>query len=99
MRDSLRMLTIRLRGEDMTLTKLQRRAIRRSAGERQANIRIEVIPGIALAPQSVGNRWHYETKGGRMIHHPSAYSKKGFSNMVYVASTRRVIVGADWITE
>jgi hypothetical protein len=27
--------------------------------------------------------FHWETKGGRIIHHPSAYAKVGFSNMVY----------------
>jgi hypothetical protein len=37
------------------LTRNQRRAILRSADESQANIRIEIIPGIALAPR--GEQW------------------------------------------
>jgi hypothetical protein len=81
----------------VTISKLQRRSILRSAAESQANIQIEVIPGIALAPRTVGESYHYETKSGSRIWHPSAYSKRGWSSMVYVASTRRVIVGEQWI--
>ncbi len=74
-----------------------RRAILRSAGETQTNITIEIVPGIALAPRSVGHSYHYETKSGRRIWHPSAYSRRGWSSMVYCSSTRRVQVGSDWI--
>ena len=81
----------------MTISKMQRRSILRSAGESQANIQIEVIPGIALAPRTVGESYYWETKGGRRIWHHSAYAKRGWSNIVYVHSTRRVIVGQDWI--
>ncbi len=80
-----------------TLSRTQRRAILRSADEPQANIHIEVIPGIALAPRSVGDSWHYETRGGKRIYHPGAYSRRGWSSMCYVASTRRVLVGEQWI--
>jgi len=31
--------------------------------------------------------------------HPSAYSRHGWSNMVYVGSTRRVEVGELWLEE
>jgi hypothetical protein len=85
--------------QTITLSRIQRRAILRSANESQKNIRIEVVPGIALAPASIGESWHYETKGGRRIWHPGAYSRKGFGNMVYCASSRRVIVGSDWISQ
>ena len=81
----------------MTISRLQRRSILRSAAETQANIQIQIIPGIALAPRSVGESYHYETLSGSRIWHPSAYSKRGWSNMRYVASTRRVIVGSDWL--
>lgn len=80
----------------ITLSRNQRRAILRSASETQANIHIEVIPGIALAPRSVGESYHYETRTGLRIYHPSAYAKVGWSSMVYCASTRRVVVGGLW---
>lgn len=42
--------------------------------------------------------WHYETKGGRRIYHPSAYSRSGWNNMVYVnASFFSVTCGIDWL--
>ena len=82
-----------------TLTPSQRRAIRRSANESQKNIGIQVIPGIALAPHSIGESWHYETRTGMRIHHPSAYAKRGWSNMIYCASSRRVIVGELWAAQ
>lgn len=81
----------------MTISKLQRRSILLSAAETQANIKIQIIPGIALAPRTVGESYHYETKTGLRIWHPSAYSKRGWSSMVYCHSTRRVIVGEDWL--
>lgn len=79
------------------LSRIQRRAILRSANE--SNIRIEVVPGIALAPHRVGESWHYETKTGIRIYHPSAYAKRGWSSMVYCHSTRRVIVGEQWVAQ
>lgn len=51
------------------------------------------------APAVAGESWHYETKGGRRIHHPSAYSKNGWSNMVYIGSTKRIEVGRGWLIE
>lgn len=81
-----------------TITRTQRRTILRSADQSQANIYIEVIPGIALAPRTVGESWHYETRTGLRIYHPSAYAKRGWSSMVYCASTRRVVVGEQWVS-
>lgn len=48
-------------------------------------------------PGTVGESWHYETKGGRRIYHPSAYSKRGWSNMVYCGSTKAIEVGRAWL--
>lgn len=81
-----------------TITRQQRRAILRSANESQTNIRIQVVPGVAVAPRTVGESYHYQTRSGTRISHPSAYSKRGWSSMVYVASTRRVIVGEQWVS-
>lgn len=72
-----------------------RRAARRAVSA-PANCRIEVVAGDA-APTLAGEGWHWSTKGGRRINFPSAYSRKGYSNMVYVASTRRVVVGSEWL--
>lgn len=74
---------------------IARRAARQAANA-PANCRIEVVDG-AAAPTLAGQGWHWQTKGGRRINYPSAYSKKGYSNMVYVASTRRVVVGREWL--
>jgi hypothetical protein len=62
-----------------------------------ANLPIETID--SGSPKVVGNSWHYETNGGKYIYHPSAYSKIGWSNMRYIASTKRIQVGKDWISK
>jgi hypothetical protein len=49
------------------------------------------------SPQLVGQKWHYETKGGRKIYHPTSYSRTGWSNMIYVPSTIRIEVGEIWL--
>ena len=36
--------------------------------------------------------WHYTTKNGDIIAHPSAYAKKGFSNMIYNAAYCKVLL-------
>lgn len=50
-----------------------------------------------LSPHWEGSSFHYETKGGRHIYHPSAYSKMGWSNMKYIPSTRHIVVGKEWL--
>lgn len=57
---------------------------------------IKIIHGDS-PPEMVGKSYHYTTKGGSVIYHPSAYSKKGWSNMIYVNSTIRVEVGDNWL--
>lgn len=67
----------------------------RNACKADSWVPINLINGNS-APKYVGNKHHYETSGGRMIYHPSAYSKSGWSNMRYVHSTLKVEVGSDW---
>lgn len=44
--------------------------------------------------------YHYETMGGRIIRYPSAYKKKGWSNIRYVAATRgKIRVGKGWVIQ
>lgn len=63
---------------------------------RTDNVRVILVPG-SEEPHIEGMGSHYVTRGGRRIWHPTAYAKTGFGNMIYVASTRRIEVGADWI--
>jgi len=56
---------------------------------------IKLIPGDS-PPVLRGRSFHYETRGGRKIYHPSAYSKRGWSNMRYVPSTICIEVGENW---
>jgi hypothetical protein len=45
---------------------------------------------------SNSHSWYYATKGGIVINHPSAYSRRGFSNMVYHAAHCQVNVPAEF---
>lgn len=50
-------------------------------------------------PRQEGTYHHWETRGGRRIYHPSAYSKNGWSNMVYIPSSICLVVGKGWVLE
>jgi hypothetical protein len=79
------------------MTTYQKQIARRIAGA-HSNCPIEVKDG-NFQPYVAGQSYHYETKGGRVIHHPSAYRRFGWSNMAYVASTIHVVVGLQWIED
>jgi hypothetical protein len=70
------------------------RPARQAVGE--SRVRVRVLEGDA-APKLCGHSSGYETKGGREIRYPSAYSKVGWSNMVYRSSTLRIEVGRGWL--
>ena len=56
--------------------------------------------GFHCPPLVTGNRsrFYYATKGGTIIRHPSAYSKHGWSSMVYhPAEYYTVTVGLGWL--
>ena len=72
-----------------------RAAVRRS---RCNNIPVIVIPGNDK-PELTGESGGWFTRGGTPISHPSAYSRRGWSNMVYQRSTERIFVGSEWISE
>lgn len=63
------------------------------------NVRVKIIPGGAIEPKLLGRRGGHFTRGGARIHHPSAYAKCGWSNMVYRCSTLRICVGEKWLTQ
>lgn len=72
-----------------------RRLVRTVAGV-WSNCPVEIVPG-SVEPTLRGQGWHYRTRGGSLIHHPSAYRRFGWSNAVYHSSSYRVEVGSDWI--
>jgi hypothetical protein len=59
-----------------------RRYLKKRGYRGRNNFDIKIIAG-NKPPHLVGDSWHYETRGGRWIKYPSAYSKSGWSNMVY----------------
>jgi hypothetical protein len=63
------------------------------------HVPVKVLPGGALAPRLLGKRGGHFTRGGSRISHPSAYGRKGWSNMVYHCSTQRIVVGERWLAE
>jgi hypothetical protein len=73
--------------------KLARRSLRLCPGD---SVPVVCTPGDA-SPREEGSPWCYRTSGGTLIEHPSAYGRVGWSNMHYHASTRRVVVGQDWL--
>jgi hypothetical protein len=64
----------------------------------KSNRPVEIVAGLA-EPSYVGERAHHTTRGGEPIAYPSAYSRKGWSNMIYHRSTLRIIVGSWWISQ
>ena len=76
--------------------RLMSRLVRSQVGERGTPTPITMVAGNA-APILTGESWHYTTRTGIRIYHPSAYSKRGWSSMVYHGSTREIIVGREWV--
>lgn len=60
------------------------------------SVPVIVIDG-NLPPKKLGTSGGHFTRGGRRIHHPGAYARFGWSNMVYHCSDRRIYVGAGWL--
>ena len=83
----------------MELSKEAKRVIRAAAGARPHVPVVVVVPGSDAAPTLEGERWHFTTRSGRLILHPQAYSRRGWSNMFYSPSTLRVEVGDQWVAE
>ncbi len=76
-----------------------RREIRRRARVHDRCSHPVVVVAGDEAPRGRGDGWHYRTRGGTVIDHPSAYAARGWSNMVYVRSTRRIEVGVEWLAD
>jgi len=82
----------------ISLTKSQKRAIRKAVGAR-LNMPIAVIPNSYDPPKIEGEGWHYTTASGRRITYPNAYRRVGWSNMYYSPSTLRIVVGEKWVID
>lgn len=67
----------------------------RQIADAHSNCPIKWVDGDE-APAMYGRSWHYTTLTGIPIHHPSAYSRRGWSSMVYHCSTMHVRVGRDY---
>jgi hypothetical protein len=74
-------------------TLAMRRLVRAAVGA-HCSMPVELVPGDA-APQIVGESHHYVTPGGKPVRWPSAY-RRAWGKPIYVASTRRVVVGVEW---
>lgn len=72
-----------------------KRAARKIAGA-SSNRTVTVVE-TGSVPKLVGESYCYRTRGGRQIYHPSAYSKHGWSNMVYHGSSICVETPKAWI--
>lgn len=75
---------------------IENRRAARAACNASGSCPVRIVLG-DRAPRLVGESYHWETAGGTRINHPAAYSKKGWSNCFYIASTLRVIVGIGWL--
>lgn len=79
-------------------TSKQRTFVREQVGEGKTTcIPVFVIPASYQKPVLSGSRGGFFTSGGTRISHPSAYSKKGWSNMIYHRSTLSISVGSEWL--
>lgn len=63
------------------------------------NVPVVIVDDENSIPILKGRSGGWFTKGGCRIDHPSSYSRKGWSNMIYRCSTYRVEVGINWIKE
>lgn len=72
-----------------------RKAILQAVSVKQTNIRIELKDG-SDAPILEGRTYYYTTPSGILIRFPNAYRSK-FGRIVYNKSTRRIVVGSEWV--
>ena len=76
------------------ISSLLKKWIREIAGARN-NCPVRIVKGDS-PPTLLGKGYHYTNKSGNIIRHLNAY-KKAWGKPIYVNSTIRVEVGADWL--
>lgn len=79
--------------EAIELDATERRVIRDLAGV-PSHYPVVVDPSEDL-PKVAGVGYRHETPSGELVRHPNAY-RQAFGKPVYVASTRRVVVGVEF---
>ena len=63
----------------------------------RADRRTVVIVEGDQPPTKKGDGFHYTTRTGIPVRHPSSYAKIGWSSLCYHGSTRRIEVGLEWL--
>ncbi len=81
----------------MKTTRFERFLARRACGNQYDTAYPVVVVDGDQAPERRGSTWHYRTTSGIPIDYPGAYSRRGWSNMVYHPSTHRIVVGREWL--
>jgi hypothetical protein len=79
------------------MKKLNDAAIARLYLHDRSNRPVQIIAG-NQPPKFTGESGYFCTNGGQRIYHPSAYRRKGFSNMFYCHSTLKIEVGKQWLS-
>src|SRR5271165_6172658 len=84
--------------EKLALREIRSYAIRHAGGQYVYKAApIEHVDGMTK-PHFVGESYSFQTKTGKPVRHPNAY-RRAWGKPVYIASTRRIIVGRDWIKQ
>lgn len=73
-----------------------RNLIRETAGNINARPLTIKLKNGKSPPEIVGESYCWKTIGGRDIYYPIAYSKRGWSSMVYHPSSLEIEVGMGW---
>jgi len=72
--------------------------IRRAIGIRNHQVVVHIVDNEGHGPVVQGDEGGWFTLGGDRIRYPSAYSRTGWNNMVYLCDTREVFVGERWVS-
>jgi hypothetical protein len=75
---------------------LSARRLARQAAGAHTNCPVEIVAG-NTSPHVTGESYHWTTRTGIRVRHPSAYARVGWSSLVYCSSSLAVQVGLDWI--
>ncbi|MFA7287266.1 MAG: hypothetical protein WC055_00140 [Melioribacteraceae bacterium] len=87
-----------LNKHDAEIVRKEIKRMVRVAGDNINHLNVIAVNG-SKKPHIVGAERlrGYYTKSGEAIAHPSAYMKRGFSNMVYYSEPRYIAVGIKWL--
>jgi len=72
--------------------------VRNDKDNYSSNAQIKIINGNS-SPYVIGRSFRFTTKSGKPVYFPNAYRKASFGNMVYIPSTREIVVGKNWLRQ